>query len=261
MEKTDIKEVVEEVEKETEDVTESADVTEAEVEESEETTEDEPGNPIGIDEDFDFTEDDLYEPDEPEDEPEEESEETEETEETEEEENDEKPDYESILAQKDAAHKALLKELGFESDDEAHAYAKGQTVEEYRAERAKQVETFRAWEQEDINEIVKAYPELKGKKLKDVLDDPQRFASLRGDTQLRAKMSAVDAFEFVNRKSIYKKAEQAGARQTASKAHLQSTKTKNVKAKTEAPRYIHSLLGDEIPREEADKLYREIERS
>lgn len=200
-------------------------------------------------EDFDFSAFDFSEESEESEEGEEGEEDPEEGETDEDEpeetgESEDTTDYRSELEAEKARTKELLKKLGFESEDEAIAKTKGISVEEYRMEKAKTDETFKAWEQVDIGEIVAAYPELKGKNLKDVLDDPARFASLRGDADMRSKMSAVEAFEFVNRNKLKVNAESAGARKAASKAHLKATKKKNVAPPVTIPRQLEQMLSD-----------------
>lgn len=169
----------------------------------------------------------------------------------------------SELEAERAKHKALLEKLNFKDDDEALAYAEGKPIEQIREEakkaaeeRAKQAETFSAWKKEDTDEIVKAYPELSGKELNSMLEDVGRFASLRGDAEMRKKMSAVEAFEFVNRNKLRDRAAAAGAQKIASKAHLQPSKGKNVASPTSVPRDIDRMLGDEFTPEEKQRYFK-----
>lgn len=52
---------------------------------------------------------------------------------------------------------------------------------------------YAVWESEDIAAIVAEHPELQGKRLRDIVTDPRRFAELRGDPTLRGRLSAVEA--------------------------------------------------------------------
>lgn len=175
------------------------------------------------------------------------------------------PEAEALKAELEAErakHKTLLEKLNFKDDDEALAYAEGKPIEQIREERAKAEATRKTWEEEDIKEIARAYPELqdklKGDWLKDLLDDPSRFALMRCDPDMRKKMTAVDTFEFVNRNRLRDKAAAAGAQKAASKAHLQPTKGKRVTAPVSIPRDVDRMLGDSMTQEQKLKYYREL---
>lgn len=175
------------------------------------------------------------------------------------------PEAETLKAELEAErvkHKTLLEKLNFKDDDEALAYAEGKPIEQIREERAKAEATTKAWEDEDIKEISRAFPELqeklKGDWLKDLLDDPSRFAQMRCDPDMRKKMSAVDTFEFVNRNRLRDKAVAAGAQKAASKAHLQPTKGKRVTAPVSIPRDVDRMLGDSMTQEQKLKYYKEL---
>lgn len=158
-------------------------------------------------------------------------------------------------------YRGLLKKLGFETEDEAFAHAEGLTVDEYRKKNAPGNSVYDAWRAEDVAAIVAAYPDLKGKGLAEMLDDPNRFAALRGDSEMRAKMTAVEAFEFVNRNKLKGKAESAGAQKAASKAHLQSSNARKVAASVAIPRDIDKMLTDAgFSKEEKIKYYKEVTR-
>lgn len=61
---------------------------------------------------------------------------------------------------------------------------------------------------------------------------------------MRQKMSAVEAYEFVNRNKLKSKAEATGAQKAASKAHLKSTKKRSVAPPTAIPRQVVQMLSD-----------------
>lgn len=123
---------------------------------------------------------------------------------------------------------------------------------------------FGSWEAEDRAAILAAHPELeatlKGKHLRDVLDDPGLFGYMRGSAENRAKYSAVEAFEKASANLLATRAATSRAKQD-SKQHIRSGNGKAAAPTGSIPadmmRQLRSMFPDKT-RAELEKLYKDV---
>lgn len=137
---------------------------------------------------------------------------------------------------------------------------------------------YAAWENEDIAAIVAEHPELRGKRLRDIVTDPRRFAELRGDPTLRGRLSAAEALTLAGgikdgqtpTGSTNAAQEQAtgtvrdAVRETG-KAHLRPAPGKAAQQAVAVPREIkrmrdEGIFGANISDAELLELYRNVSR-
>lgn len=123
---------------------------------------------------------------------------------------------------------------------------------------------FGSWEAEDRAAILAAHPELeatlKGKHLRDVLDDPGLFGYMRGSAENRAKYSAVEAFEKASANLLATRAATSRAKQD-SKQHIRSGNGKAAAPTGSIPadmmRQLRSMFPDKT-RAELEQLYKNV---
>lgn len=132
---------------------------------------------------------------------------------------------------------------------------------------------YAAWEREDVDAIAVANPDiaeqLRGRRLRDVIADPRRFAELRGDQTLRDRLTAAEAFTlaggFKGAKSNASSEASAGATglRDAGKAHLRPAPGKAAQQAVTVPREIRrmrddGMFGDGVSDAELLELFRKV---
>lgn len=193
-------------------------------------------------------------------------------------------------------HRAVLKQYGFESDDDARAHAENVSLEEIQRrdaeaaakaakeadeaakkadEAAKEVDKtarvdaaqFLAWEEEDMREILRAHPELSDrgiKRINELFNTEERraaYSKKRGSKEARGVVSATDTYELVFKVDIARREAASAAQKAASKSHFQPSGGKNVKPAVTLPRHIREQRDLYVGKtdEEVLQLYKKYE--
>lgn len=178
----------------------------------------------------------------------------------------------------DGAQAAEETEAEQEPTDEPEAVTEPTAAAEGNGAAEPGTADYAAWEREDLDAIAAANPDiaeqLRGRRLRDVVGDPRRFAELRGDPALRSRLTAAEAFTLAGGlKGARTDAPEANAptsaptsvtgRRDTGKAHLRPAPGKAAQPAVTVPREIRrmrddGMFGDGVSDAELLELFRRV---